>query len=932
MPSLLYRSTPSRSSLGKQRRRRRLSPVFLVLAVVAQPLLLWAWYRHDAHLQHAVTQLHHKRGAAGGPTAASPDVFWPSSSPLPVHHSPALLDYSNHPVAPSRPSARQFLFSPDLYAQVLPVVAVVTTTRDAHPDWLRETAASVFGQSLQSLVWIIVDDATTSAEALVVLADLEKDARVVVLRNEGGLGVGRSRNRALEYLGEMDEGKRPRYVVSLEDDDLFELTALEKVVFMLESNGLWDLGGFQVVRFGEENSLGYGGLHTGAKHLVMHNHVPDAAVVTTRALLQSGCRYEEDDEFLGAENWMLWLCLAKEGYWGGTVPEALFWHRIKPAESKRRSILALGKAPSSLHIKDKFSALVTSGAFPEIAPRPAEQLENVRWNFPLVNALAPPPDGKTLLLVLSTFAPTQAGLAALHQLELLAADGYRVTVVATHFRPQDGLALRPDLLKWTHDVHVLPSYVRPSDAPGYLKNLVLSRGVHDVVFAESELLYELLPALSEHLPDVRFVDYLHVDGSSESFVLSTISERFTARTLVSSSNVAAQLVAAGHSALSVGVLPSGIDTQAFFPVSRKVRAYAKRKLLGVTDKTTVILVSSPLAEVHRPHFMPAVVAALEAQGHSRFLVVFITTDTGGGDGVVSLDTINREIAARDLTRRVRVFAGGLDHPESYLAASDVYLRLSTSNETSSTLGEAMAMGLGVVSTRTSGVADLLAHDVGILVDAPSSDSPADAAAKFANALGVAIAVGPGARRERAARTRAVAQDKLDWRILQTGLLDELRVAKLAQDKKHVHEGSWRQPAQLPVNPAAHYALQAVLMENHDETDFAVSQNKLRAPPRHGVGKELQDRCGETSPDMSSWINSLERAENCRPEAKFHPRKLQRSALFQCSAWCIWDLTTESGAGWMYDGTCFTRFADPDKTWCRDWTHTRPKVTLSDKEE
>jgi len=157
-------------------------------------------------------------------------------------------------------------------------------------------------------------------------------------------------------------------------------------------------------------------------------------------------------------------------------------------------------------IKDKFAALIAVGAFPDIAPRPAEQLEHVRWDFPLVNALAPPHDGKTLLLVLSTFAPTQAGLAALHELELLAANGYRVTVVATQFRPQDGLRLRPHLLKWTHDVHVLPSYVRPSDAPGYLKNLVRSRGIEDVVFAESELLYELLPALTEHLPDVRFID------------------------------------------------------------------------------------------------------------------------------------------------------------------------------------------------------------------------------------------------------------------------------------------------------------------------------------------------------------------------------------------------------------------------------------------
>ena len=283
----LYRPGSSRSHLGKQR-RRRLSPALLVLAIVVQPLLVWAWYRPDSSLKRAASHLYARALATSDPVA-----FWPSPSPLPVHHSAALLDYSNHPVAPSRPPAHQFLFSPELYAQSAPAIAVVTTTRDAHPYWLRETASSVFGQSLHSLVWLIVDDATTSPDALAALKDLAKDPRVVVLRNEVGMGVGRSRNRALEHLAAMDEGRGPRYVASLEDDDLLELTALEKVrrpvplplpllpsparadalpalqvVFMLESNELWDLGGFQVVRFGEENSLGYGGLHTGAKHLV----------------------------------------------------------------------------------------------------------------------------------------------------------------------------------------------------------------------------------------------------------------------------------------------------------------------------------------------------------------------------------------------------------------------------------------------------------------------------------------------------------------------------------------------------------------------------------------------------------------------------------------------------------------------------------------
>ncbi|BGP51792.1 hypothetical protein JCM10450v2_007748 [Rhodotorula kratochvilovae] len=927
--SALYRRSSARAPLLKPATRLLAQPraVLLALVLLLQPLFLWAYFAPPPSLRAAASHLPlHRRAAAPLDTDSEP--FTPSSAPRAVHHTPALFDYTNHPVSPSRPPSTQFR---PARAAAPPAVAVLTTTRDAEPAWLRDTAASLLGQSLSSLVWVVVDDGTAAPASRQALHELEKDERVVLLRHERAKGVGRGRNRALEYVKGLDEARRPRYVVSLEDDDLFELTALEKVVLMLESNPEWDLGGFHVVRFGEENSLGLSsGLHSGAKHLVSGNHVPDAAIVTTRALLQSGCRYEEDEAFLGAENWMLWLCLAKEGHWGGTVPEALFWHRVKPAAHKRRSTLATGSAATSLLIKEKYAALISSGAFPEIAPRPAEQLETVRWDFAVNNALLPASDGKALLLVLPTFAPSPAGHTALRQLELLAASGYRVTVAATHYRPADGLALRPEMLKWTHDVHVLPSYVRPSDAPGYLKNLIRSRGIKDVVFAESELLYQLLPALAEHLPDVRFVDYLHVDGAgdpSRFFLLSAISQRFLARSLASSPNVAAQLVAGGHSASSVGILPTGIDTRAFFPVSRKVRSFAKRKLLDTTDKTTVILVSSPLSSPHRAQLLPDIASALHAQGHTRFLLVFITSDTRGGDETVSLASLQEEIAARNVGRTVRVFAGGLDHPESYLAAADVFLRISASDERSTMLAEAMAMGLAVVSSATRGVEDLLAPAAGIVVDAPREDADTDAAAAFAEAVGALLSA-PAQRAELGHQARAVAEEELDWRAAQMGLFEELERAKAAQGRKGAAEAARAKTQEVPVNPAAHYALQAVLMENHDEMDFAVSQNKLKAPPRRGIGRELQDRCGETTPDMATWIDSLERVDNCRKGSELLASRLQRSAVFQC----IWDLTSNAStyAGWMYNGSCFERFENADKTWCRDWKHARPTVTLAEE--
>ena len=56
------------------------------------------------------------------------------------------------------------------------------------------------------------------------------------------------------------------YVVILDDDDLFELTALEKVVWMLESNPEWAIGGFPYVKFGVQNVTEWRGLHSGKEN------------------------------------------------------------------------------------------------------------------------------------------------------------------------------------------------------------------------------------------------------------------------------------------------------------------------------------------------------------------------------------------------------------------------------------------------------------------------------------------------------------------------------------------------------------------------------------------------------------------------------------------------------------------------------------------
>lgn len=123
----------------------------------------------------------------------------------------------------------------------------------------------MLGQSLQNFVWVIVDDHSSQADSVKLLAGLEKlDRRIKVLKaGAGQRGLASSRNTGLEYIFKAYAGRIPKYLVSLDDDDIFELTALEKSTWMLESNPGWSLAGFRVVKFGASNEYVTKGFHSG---------------------------------------------------------------------------------------------------------------------------------------------------------------------------------------------------------------------------------------------------------------------------------------------------------------------------------------------------------------------------------------------------------------------------------------------------------------------------------------------------------------------------------------------------------------------------------------------------------------------------------------------------------------------------------------------
>src|SRR5436309_3873095 len=108
---------------------------------------------------------------------------------------PGQPDFSNLPASPRRP---KFEYLPrDSGAK--PVLTIVTPFFNAG-EVFRETAASIFAQSLQQWEWIIVNDGSSNPEALALLDEYRsKDSRIRVVDHEVNKGLSAARNTGFRH-------------------------------------------------------------------------------------------------------------------------------------------------------------------------------------------------------------------------------------------------------------------------------------------------------------------------------------------------------------------------------------------------------------------------------------------------------------------------------------------------------------------------------------------------------------------------------------------------------------------------------------------------------------------------------------------------------------------------------------------------------------
>lgn len=177
----------------------------------------------------------------------------------------------------------------------------------------------------------------------------------------------------------------------------------------------------------------------------------------------------------------------------------------------------------------------------------------------------------------------------------------------------------------------------------------------------------------------------------------------------------------------IRLIPNGTDTSRFFP-AKSVEKIALRRKLSLPQNTKIAIYTGRLVTYKG---LPLLVKVWDEIRRKHEKILLILAGTGG------LDIHNCEADLREYVKANRlenqvVFTGAVLNVSEYLQASDVFVFPTENDAFPSSIVEAMACGLPVISTPVGAIKTIITHgETGLLIH------PGDAGQLY-QALGVML--------------------------------------------------------------------------------------------------------------------------------------------------------------------------------------------------
>ncbi|MDE1976416.1 MAG: glycosyltransferase family 4 protein [Elusimicrobia bacterium] len=198
-----------------------------------------------------------------------------------------------------------------------------------------------------------------------------------------------------------------------------------------------------------------------------------------------------------------------------------------------------------------------------------------------------------------------------------------------------------------------------------------------------------------------------ISGRLKLRLLSLLKPRFVA---VSQDLV--EEAAAYLGRVSVQVVPNGVDTGRYRPVSSARKAELRRSFGWPADGLGFIYAGRIAPEKRLPYFLEAWAEAVKKSHGSRAFIAFV------GDGIEAARL--KDIAAYERLQDRVFLMPATDDPSPFYAAADVFVLPSVSEGLSNALLEAMAGGLAVLASRVGGTPEAVAEGRSGLLFAPEN--------------------------------------------------------------------------------------------------------------------------------------------------------------------------------------------------------------------
>ena len=396
-----------------------------------------------------------------------------------------------------------------------PVVSIISVFFNDY-EFFETTYRSVINQTWQNFEWIIVNDGSTSLDAVAFIESLpQRTKKIKVVSNSNNQGEAAARNMAIaEAQGE--------YLLFVNLVDIIDPLYIEKSLLFLETHPEFSFVNSYSAVFQAQEYWWNHGFNKPAK-LIQENFVKGQ-------LLYRKADFDElggfDNELKYHADWERWVKAIANHQKGWTIPEYLECSRctnlVAPAFEQNRS----ESKPAKELIQSRYREFFTSTPPQDISLN-GESLnqQQLQLKIDAENSIQYSSTNKNLLFFFSSLN-SDIDKCNLELITRLEQQDYKITAIATTKERAS-----KSFYNVTPDIFHLPNFLDEAYWLAFTRYIIEYRQINTIIISHVDIAYYFLPLLRAEFPQVAFIDlgYNNSNFSSNGNMKSSLFSKYLDR-------------------------------------------------------------------------------------------------------------------------------------------------------------------------------------------------------------------------------------------------------------------------------------------------------------------------------------------------------------------------------------------------------------------